>query len=150
MLPRENLKASEKKKDEFIEEVRAVEVLEDHISLGEGTSNVNEKRLLRKIDCIILPWLVFLYVLSFLDRASIGNAKVRYSYYKVIIINYVSNYTAPKLYGMETDLSLTDTQYLICLSIFFIPYSLLEVRYTRFAVFMVLAPLFSRFLQTYV
>lgn len=87
MLPGENLKVSEKKEDEFIEEARAVEVLEDHISPSEDTSNINEKRLLRKIDCIILPWLVFLYILSFLDRASIGNAKVCYPYYKVIIVN---------------------------------------------------------------
>ena len=87
MLPGENLKVSEKKEDEFIEEVRAVEVLEDHISPSEDTSNINEKRLLRKIDCIILPWLVFLYILSFLDRASIGNAKVCYLYYQVIIVN---------------------------------------------------------------
>lgn len=32
-----------------------------------------------------------------------------------------------QLYGMEADLHLTDKQYLICLSIYFIPYSLFEV-----------------------
>ncbi|KAL4062588.1 MFS general substrate transporter [Scleroderma citrinum] len=53
-----------------------------------------------------IPWLSFLYLLCFLDRTSIGNAK---------------------LYNMEADLGLTDTQYLLCLTIFFISYSLFEV-----------------------
>jgi len=39
-------------------------------------SSVNEKHLLRKIDLRVIPWLAFLYLLSFLDRGSIGNAKV--------------------------------------------------------------------------
>jgi len=39
-------------------------------------SGVDEAKLLRKIDWRLLPWLSFLYLLSFLDRTSIGNAKV--------------------------------------------------------------------------
>ena len=39
-------------------------------------SGVDEAKLVRKIDWWLLPWLSFLYLLSFLDRASIGNAKV--------------------------------------------------------------------------
>jgi len=33
---------------------------------------VDEKKLLRKIDLALIPWLSFLYLLSFLDRTSIG------------------------------------------------------------------------------
>jgi hypothetical protein len=40
------------------------------------TSEVDEKRLLRKIDIRVVPWLGLLYFLNFLDRGSIGNAKV--------------------------------------------------------------------------
>jgi hypothetical protein len=40
-------------------------------------TEVDEKALLRKMDIRFLPWLSFLYFLSFLDRTSIGNAKVR-------------------------------------------------------------------------
>lgn len=40
-------------------------------------SGVDEANLVRKIDRRLLPWLSFLYLLSFLDRTSIGNAKVR-------------------------------------------------------------------------
>jgi len=38
---------------------------------------INEKAILRKIDLHIIPWLALLYLLNFLDRGSIGNAKVR-------------------------------------------------------------------------
>ncbi|KAG9082909.1 hypothetical protein FRC07_014066, partial [Ceratobasidium sp. 392] len=39
------------------------------------TSGIDEKKLLRKIDLRLIPWLSLLYLLSFLDRTSIGNAK---------------------------------------------------------------------------
>ncbi|KII93819.1 hypothetical protein PLICRDRAFT_101571 [Plicaturopsis crispa FD-325 SS-3] len=68
-------------------------------------SGVDERKLLRKIDIHVIPWLALLYLLNFLDRGSIGNAK---------------------LYGMETYLHITDKQYLIALTIFFFPYSLFE------------------------
>lgn len=34
-----------------------------------------------------------------------------------------------QLYGLEDDLHMEDSQYLLCLSLFFIPYALLEVSY---------------------
>ncbi|KAI0057442.1 MFS general substrate transporter [Artomyces pyxidatus] len=70
------------------------------------TSDVNERKLMRKIDMRLIPWLSLLYLLSFLDRTSIGNAR---------------------LYGLEKDLHMTDTQYLISLTIFFFPYAVFEV-----------------------
>ena len=36
------------------------------------TSGVDERKLLRKIDFALIPWLSLLYLLSFLDRSSIG------------------------------------------------------------------------------
>ena len=39
-------------------------------------SGVDEAKLVRKLDWRLIPWLSFLYLLSFLDRTSIGNAKV--------------------------------------------------------------------------
>ncbi|KAL5520809.1 hypothetical protein ACEPAF_2812 [Sanghuangporus sanghuang] len=66
---------------------------------------IDKKRLMRRIDFAIVPWLSFLYLLSFLDRVGIGNAR---------------------LYGMEADLGISDTQYLICLSVFFVPFCFLE------------------------
>jgi len=69
-------------------------------------SGVDERKLMRKLDLHLVPWLSFLYLLSFLDRTSIGNAK---------------------LYGMEKDLHITDQQYLIALTLFFFPYAFFEV-----------------------
>lgn len=69
-------------------------------------SNVDERKLMRKIDLRLVPWLALLYLLSFLDRTGIGNAK---------------------LYHMQQDLHLTDTQYLLTLTIFFFSYAVFEV-----------------------
>ncbi|KAK0188655.1 MFS general substrate transporter [Armillaria mellea] len=63
-------------------------------------SGVDEKKLLRKIDIALVPWLSFLYLLSFLDRTSIGKY----------------------LYHLEDDLHITDGQYLLALTIFFFRY----------------------------
>ncbi|KAF8216659.1 MFS general substrate transporter [Mycena galopus ATCC 62051] len=70
------------------------------------TSGVDEAKLVRKLDLALIPWLSLLYLLSFLDRTSIGNAK---------------------LYNMEADLHMTDTQYLIALTVFFFSYAIFEV-----------------------
>ncbi|KAL3675243.1 hypothetical protein R1sor_025191 [Riccia sorocarpa] len=67
---------------------------------------VDERALVRKIDLRLIPYLSLLYLLSFLDRANIGNAKIE---------------------GLATDLHMTDQQYLWTLTIFFFPYALFEV-----------------------
>ncbi|KAL5531264.1 hypothetical protein ACEPAG_4141 [Sanghuangporus baumii] len=95
-----------------IEEVELVVCRTDASSSQNSTAEepsvsttIDEKRLLRRLDFTLIPWLGVLYLMSFLDRAGIGNAR---------------------LYGMEQDLHITDTQYLLCLSLFFIPYAFLE------------------------
>lgn len=40
------------------------------------TSAVDPRKLKRKIDFQLLPWLSLLYLMSFLDKGSIGNARV--------------------------------------------------------------------------
>ena len=42
------------------------------------TSDVDERKLMRKIDWHVVPWLAVLYLLNFLDRGNIGNARVRF------------------------------------------------------------------------
>jgi hypothetical protein len=60
------------------EEPTIAPVQHEHM-YGEGidTSDIDDRKLIRKIDLRLIPWLSFLYLLSFLDRTSIGNAKVR-------------------------------------------------------------------------
>lgn len=41
-----------------------------------GYDVLSTKRLLRKIDLHLIPFLAFLYLLSFLDRTNIGNARL--------------------------------------------------------------------------
>lgn len=67
---------------------------------------VNEKALLRRIDYKLLPALSFLYLLSFLDRSNVGNARIE---------------------GLTTDLKITGDQYLTGLTLFFIGYVIVEV-----------------------
>ena len=39
-------------------------------------SGIDEKKLMRKVDWHVIPWLALLYLLNFLDRGNVGNAKV--------------------------------------------------------------------------
>jgi hypothetical protein len=62
------------------EKVKAFQ--EDHVlAAGLDVSQVDERKLVRKIDLRLIPWLSLLYLLSFLDRTSIGNAKVFTCYF---------------------------------------------------------------------
>lgn len=58
------------------------------------------------MDLHLIPMLAVLYLLSFLDRGNIGNAKIQ---------------------GMETDLKLTGPQYGLCATVFFFTYSAFEI-----------------------
>jgi len=71
----------------------------------EGSA-VNERRLMWKIDFHLVPALCLLYILAFLDRVNIANAR---------------------LFSLEKDLHLTGNQYNICLVIFFVPYVIFEI-----------------------
>ncbi|KAF8575199.1 MFS general substrate transporter [Ramaria rubella] len=74
---------------------------------GLDLSGIDEKRLLRKLDWALVPWAIsLLYLLSFLDRTSIGNAR---------------------LYNLEKDLHISDNQYNIALTVFFFSYAIFEV-----------------------
>ncbi|KAF9884557.1 hypothetical protein FE257_001502 [Aspergillus nanangensis] len=65
-----------------------------------------EKALVRKIDLTLLPTIWVMYLLSYLDRTNIGNAKIS---------------------GMEEDLNLSSNQYSIALVVFFVGYVVFEV-----------------------
>ncbi|RVX71349.1 hypothetical protein B0A52_04923 [Exophiala mesophila] len=64
-----------------------------------------EKRVLRKIDWHVPPLVTFLFLLSFLDRSNIGNARIA---------------------GMEKDLNLVGDRYDWLLTIFYISYILFQ------------------------
>ncbi|KJK62434.1 Major Facilitator Superfamily protein [Aspergillus parasiticus SU-1] len=78
--------------------------------VGEETvppcSPEEEAALVRKVDLMLLPTMWIMYLLSYMDRTNIGNAKIS---------------------GMQEDLNLTSDQYSICLVVFFVGYVVLEV-----------------------
>jgi hypothetical protein len=80
---------------------------------------IAEKKLVRKLDLRLIPWLSLLYLISFLDRTNIGNAKIlgppltlRLPYNVLIIA------------GLEKELNMSADQFYMTLTIFFITYSL--------------------------
>lgn len=60
-----------------IEEHHNVPLYNAHVDI----SGVDEPKLLRKIDLALLPWLSLLYLLSFLDRTSIGKYASGFQYF---------------------------------------------------------------------
>lgn len=68
--------------------------------------NVNERKLMWKIDMCVVPPFILLYFLAFLDRINISNAKV---------------------YGLEKDLNLHGNQFNTALTVFFVPYVFFEI-----------------------
>ncbi|SPO07400.1 related to allantoate permease [Cephalotrichum gorgonifer] len=64
-----------------------------------------DKKLMRKIDLWLIPWLSLLYLLSFLDRTNIGNAHLQ---------------------NLEGDLNMGPGDYNMSLTIFFISYAIAE------------------------
>ncbi|KAG1758818.1 MFS general substrate transporter [Suillus occidentalis] len=74
--------------------------------IAEELNPGERARILRKLDWHLLPFVSLLYMLSFLDRANVGNAKVA---------------------GMSKDLHLIGFRYNIAAAVFFILYSFAEV-----------------------
>lgn len=63
--------------------------------------HTTETKLMAKIDFRVVPFLCILYLLAFLDRVNIGNAKS---------------------FGLAKDLNLVNLQYNTALTMFFVPY----------------------------
>ncbi|KAI2640358.1 MFS general substrate transporter [Hypomontagnella submonticulosa] len=72
----------------------------------DSFADLDEKKILRKMDLRLIPMLALLYLLSFLDRGNIGNAKIE---------------------GLQEDLSMSPDEYNWCLTVFFFTYAAFEV-----------------------
>ncbi|KAN0105817.1 MFS nicotinic acid transporter-like protein [Hyaloscypha variabilis] len=83
-----------------------VDIPDPDAHLSEAERKAIDRKLLWKLDLYLIPWLCILYLLSFLDRTNIGNAKID---------------------GLQKSLhNLTTGQYNACLSLFFVSYALFE------------------------
>ncbi|KKZ65100.1 hypothetical protein EMCG_01340 [[Emmonsia] crescens] len=86
-------------------EIVRIDVDDPDAGLSDEEKAEIDKKLVRKLDMRLIPWLSLLYLVSFLDRTNIGNAKID---------------------GLQDDLRLTNAQYNASLTIFFVSYSVLE------------------------
>ena len=66
----------------------------------------SDKKLTRRLDRRVIPPLFVLFLMSFLDRSNIGNAKIQ---------------------GLEASLNMSGQDYSIALFVFFVTYILCEV-----------------------
>ncbi|CDH58469.1 mfs transporter [Lichtheimia corymbifera JMRC:FSU:9682] len=76
------------------------------ISKHDANEKSLERRLLRKLDCTLMPVVSLLYLFSFLDRGNIGNAR---------------------LGSLEKDLNLQGDDFYNALSIFYVGYVLFQI-----------------------
>ncbi|TEB22529.1 MFS general substrate transporter [Coprinellus micaceus] len=100
----------EKSRDEFAVDSSSIEKAEvESGSDRPATPGIDpeaEKRLVRKLDLVLLPLFTAIYCCNFIDRTSIGNARVA---------------------GLEKDLGMHGTQLNIALTIFYICYLLSDI-----------------------
>ncbi|KAL9950125.1 hypothetical protein D7B24_008620 [Verticillium nonalfalfae] len=71
-----------------------------------------ERRIVRKQDLHILPWVCVSYLLNYLDRVNLGNART------------LNNDTPED--NIVTQLNLTGQRYNVAVALFFVPYVLME------------------------
>jgi MFS transporter, ACS family, DAL5 transporter family protein len=82
------------------------EVIEVSSNSSERETSALERALLRKVDIHILPLLYLSYIITFIDRANIGNVKIE---------------------GMLTDLNMVGNDYNVALIVYAVPFILLEL-----------------------
>ncbi|PGH18015.1 hypothetical protein AJ80_04636 [Polytolypa hystricis UAMH7299] len=92
--------------DELKAEASQDELQTSHIAKLSPEELVLEKKLRRKVDLRIMPVVITVYLMNYIDR---------------------NNYAAARLQGLEEDLNLTDSQYQTGLSILFVAYILMQV-----------------------
>ena len=104
---------------------------EEPANAGVDFTQVEEKKLVRKIDLFLLPTIWLMYLLSYVDRTK----------YAFILLNLTALKRCPgliylysdcsignaKIAGLQKDLHLSSGQYSISLVVFFITYVIFEV-----------------------
>ncbi|CAF1414163.1 unnamed protein product [Rotaria sp. Silwood1] len=86
--------------------IENVAITVDGISSKKTVDDPDDKKLLRKLDLHVIPGMTLLYLLNYLDRVNIGQAKLN---------------------GITTSLNLSSAQYNACLSVVYVTYVAFEV-----------------------
>ncbi|CRJ81834.1 hypothetical protein BN1708_001983 [Verticillium longisporum] len=88
-----------------IDSFHVLGLTDDDVHFYDNYTPEQRKRTMRKVDVRLTPMLAVLYLISHLDRSNIGNTKIE---------------------GIDVDLGISGIQWNIVLSLFFVPYILLE------------------------
>jgi MFS family permease len=83
-----------------------VEKTPDHSEAQHEIYPELNKRVVRKCDLHIIPWLFAIWLFAFIDRSNIGNARID---------------------GLTEDLKLAGTDFNVALVVFYVPYILVDV-----------------------
>ncbi|KAG9661367.1 MFS general substrate transporter, partial [Aureobasidium melanogenum] len=88
---------------EYVEDLEKTNTTwDDRPTLDPGL----DRRITRKFDTHVVPWLFGLWLLAFIDRSNIGNARID---------------------GLATDLKLNGDTFNIALAVFYVPYIMVDV-----------------------
>lgn len=79
------------------------------VNCSEEEKAAIDAKLVRRLDLLLIPWLCLLYLMAFLDRTNIGNAKI-----------------AGLLKPPPEGISLSTGEYNSSLTIFFVSYAVFE------------------------
>ncbi|BEJ12346.1 hypothetical protein CspHIS471_0208060 [Cutaneotrichosporon sp. HIS471] len=83
----------------------AVKYPESLVGLSEAELDAVDRRATRKIDLLLMPTLMALYVLNYLDRQNVSTAKIG---------------------GLTDDLNMTQSQFATCVAVLFAGYNPLK------------------------
>jgi MFS family permease len=97
-LPRRDHDLLDKPDQSYTEDLHRTQLTEDELA--------TEKKLRRRIDARIMPLVILVYLMNYIDR---------------------NNYAAARLQGLERDLKLKGSEYQTALSILFVAYVLMQV-----------------------
>ncbi|KAF9023701.1 MFS general substrate transporter [Hymenopellis radicata] len=90
-------------KDSSVSSVTGVSEYDEYLQLAEEFKGDRLRKTIRKVDRHLLPMLIFIYLLSYIDRTNVGNAK---------------------LFGALDDLGMSSQDWNTGLCVFFVTYSL--------------------------
>jgi hypothetical protein len=90
----------------FFEKKASTEAMELSSTSSSADNTTSERALLWNVDLHIMPLLYLSYIITFIDRANIGNTKIE---------------------GMLTDLDMVGNDYNIALIVYAVPFILLEL-----------------------
>ena len=90
---------------------------------SNNVTSSRERKLLMKVDLCVLPTVIVLYLLCFIDRTNIGKAVCAWLVYAHGLITTGN----ARIAGMEEDLKLEGYDYNVVLSAFYVSYIIFEM-----------------------